>query len=91
MNKRIGNTVARWLALAGVTATCSACIVAEPLIGPDGKTGAAINCDYAGDITVCYKKAGEICGTRGYKIVDKKDSDPTFFQSAKHSMIVECK
>ena len=45
----------------------------------DGRMGHSINCTFnqetisAGNWGVCYKKAGEMCGARGYDVLQKSD------------------
>jgi hypothetical protein len=64
---------------------CAALVAATALVGgcantskltylPDGSTGFAINCsgsDASSTWAQCYSKAGEACGSYGYKVVTK--------------------
>ena len=71
MNFKIMTTIAA----LSLTA-CNA--VSEQTYGPDGRVAHAINCSdaYGVGMDACYVKAGEICGVRGYDVLDK-DKDET--------------
>lgn len=46
------------------------CATTSTMYGPDGKAMTAISCDgSAVSPSVCFAKAGEICGTQGYDIL----------------------
>lgn len=50
----------------------SGCATASKTYTPDGKEGYIINCSGSAlNWGMCYEKAGEICGTKGYEVVDK--------------------
>jgi hypothetical protein len=56
--------------LAVVTlAGCAASV--EPISGPSGGLSYSINCTNSDSWTACYAKAGEVCGTGGYTIIDR--------------------
>jgi len=69
----------RWLPLAAILATLTGCAVAKPTYLPDGRQGVSISCDgQAQGMAACYEKAGELCGSRGYDIVNREQqSSPT--------------
>lgn len=51
--------------------TLSACITSKPMHLPDGSLGHSITCGgqiYA--FSDCFEKAGELCGAKGYDIVN---------------------
>jgi hypothetical protein len=48
------------------------CATASPTYGPDGKEAFAINCSgMARNWGMCYEKAGELCATRGYEVLNQ--------------------
>jgi hypothetical protein len=48
------------------------CATASSTYGPDGKEAFAINCSgMARNWGMCYEKAGELCETRGYEVVNQ--------------------
>src|SRR5712692_1373139 len=48
----------------------SGCASAARTYGPDGREAFAISCSgLARNWGMCYSKAGELCGTRGYDVV----------------------
>src|SRR5262245_21606279 len=61
----------------------AACAVAKPTHLPDGRQGVSISCDgEMQGMAACYEKAGELCGARGYDIVNKEQqSTPTGYAS----------
>jgi hypothetical protein len=56
------------------------CTTAKVTRGPDGREAHSINCSgTANSWNACYEKAGELCGARGYDVVDKTgDTGSTF-------------
>jgi hypothetical protein len=49
------------------------CAIANKTYLPDGTLGHSISCDgSAVGMNVCFEKAGEICGTRGYKLLNRE-------------------
>ena len=65
--------------LAIATLSLTACnAVSEQTYGPDGRVAHAINCSdaYGVGMDACWLKAGEICGVRGYDVLNK-DTDET--------------
>ena len=46
------------------------CAISKKTYLPDGSQGYSISCDGAAvGINVCFEKAGELCGSRGYDIL----------------------
>lgn len=46
------------------------CASASRTYGPDGKEAFSINCSgLARNWGMCYEKAGDLCGTRGYEVI----------------------
>lgn len=61
--KKIVLTLAAVLVLSG-------CASASRTYGPDGKEAYSLNCSgWARTWGMCYEKAGDLCGTRGYEII----------------------
>lgn len=58
----------------GVLIVLGSCASVEQTFGPDGRIAHAINCsDSRGvDMNACYVKAGEICGSKGYDVINKE-------------------
>ena len=54
-----------------------ACVTAKPVYGPDGQQAHAISCSESIGIdwSDCFERAGQICGTRGYKIWNQASSE----------------
>jgi hypothetical protein len=56
------------------------CATSRTIIGQDGKPLHKISCDGAvQSIDACYEKAGELCGSAGYDIVNQGGSVNPFF------------
>ena len=57
------------LSLATVIAL-SGCASASKTYGPDGKEAYSLNCSgWARTWGMCYEKAGDLCGTKGYEVI----------------------
>ncbi len=51
----------------------SGCAISNKTYLPDGSEGYSISCDgSAVGINVCFEKAGQICGSRGYDIINRE-------------------
>lgn len=49
------------------------CAISKDTYLPDGTLGHSISCDGAAvGINVCFEKAGEICGSRGYDLLNRE-------------------
>jgi hypothetical protein len=58
----------------------------QETFGPDGKPATKIECQgVPNDFTGCYAKAGDICGAKGYHVVEKANG------ISLNSVLVECK
>lgn len=50
----------------------SGCVESEPVFTPNGQRGYNVDCSGGdSDWGECYEEAGELCGTRGYRIIEK--------------------
>jgi hypothetical protein len=90
------------IALFAVAALIAGCATQKTTHLPDGSVGHSINCSgQALNWGMCYEKAGEICGKKGYEVVSKEgDATPTAtvnqyggFSGAmvNRSLLVKCK
>ncbi len=60
----------RWIAIACLCSLLGACATASQTYGPDGKVAYTIDCSGAARTWAeCQQKAGDICGSHGYRIV----------------------
>ncbi|WP_022667935.1 hypothetical protein [Desulfospira joergensenii] len=51
----------------------SGCAISKKTYLPDGSEGYSISCDGAAvGINVCFEKAGELCGSKGYEIFNRE-------------------
>ena len=51
----------------------TSCAISKQTYLPDGSVGHSISCDgSAVGMNVCFEKAGEICGSKGYKLVNRE-------------------
>ncbi|WP_243039255.1 hypothetical protein [Dyella sedimenti] len=82
--------------------TVAGCATSSKTYGPDGREAYTIGCSGAAlDWGLCYKKAGDICGSAGYDVVSKNGEqgavagggNGSFFggTTASRSLVVECK
>ena len=56
--------------LIAVCAIVAGCATSKETFTPDGSKGYSINCSGTNlNWGMCYEKAGEICGARGYDII----------------------
>ena len=78
------------------------CATSEPTYTSNGKKGHSIDC--SGDLGTwgeCYEEAGEICGARGYRVLEKMtDKESNIFagkdvlsgsSSNTRNLIIQCK
>lgn len=88
---KIVEAVMRYLILMLILAGCTS---AEETYMPDGRKGYAINCSSHGIIVSgwsdCYAEAGNLCGQRGYDIVEKS-TPPLVGTENKRSLVIACK
>jgi hypothetical protein len=63
--------IAMLIAAAGLLLT--GCAMSKETYLPDGRLGHSISCDgSAVGMNVCFEKAGELCGGRGYDLVNRE-------------------
>lgn len=64
------------LTLGFVVAVCG-CAGSSKTYGPDGSEMYSLNCSgWARNWGMCLEKAGELCGPRGYQIVNRSGDSP---------------
>lgn len=80
----------------------SGCATADKIYTSDGRIGYSISCN--GEVLdwgACYKKAGKICGARGYDVLSKSGNKGSTFSANQYgayggsviyrSMVIACK
>jgi hypothetical protein len=70
------------------------CVTVTPLITPSGAQGFSVNCSDMNDIGECYKKAGEICGTNGYEVIDRHAASNSFWSDwpeSSQTLVIRCR
>lgn len=67
------------------------CVTVTPLITPSGAQGFSVNCSDMNDIGECYKKAGELCGTNGYEVIDRHNAQDSFWSESNQTLVIRCK
>jgi len=78
------------------------CATAKQTYTADGQLGYSINCSgSAGNWGMCYEKAGEICGPKGYEVLEKSGDQGAMVSGNQfglyggsvinRSMIIKCK
>lgn len=51
----------------------TSCAISKSTYLPDGTQGHSISCDGAAvGMNVCFEKAGELCGSRGYNLLNRE-------------------
>ncbi len=90
------------LFLLCVTIFIGSCATAKSVYTSDGQEGYVINCS-GGALNwgMCYEKAGEICGEKGYKVLEKTDDQGTMISGTQfglfggsvinRTLIIKCK
>lgn len=67
-------------ALLIAAAALAGCATSRTIVGQDGKPLHKISCDGSAlSMDACYEKAGELCGSAGYDIVNQKGTATPFF------------
>ena len=62
------------------------CATSRTITGQDGKPLHKISCDGSAlSIDMCYEKAGEICGSSGYDVVNQNGTASPFFVAGSNS------
>lgn len=60
------------VALVVSAAALSGCVTSKQIIAPDGSTGYSLKCNgMANSWGDCMAKAGELCGAKGYTIIER--------------------
>jgi hypothetical protein len=62
------------IAAIALAAGLAGCAASTPIRMADGRMGHSVDCgsdNLNSSWTACYQKAGEICGTHGYNIVER--------------------
>lgn len=77
------------VAASGVLALWG-CAVVTPITTQSGQPGYSINCSSTNDIGQCYRKAGELCGQRGYDVISKHDQSQSFWSGANQTLVIQC-
>ena len=83
-------------------AVLSGCASARQTYTSDGKVGHSLNCSgTARNWGMCYEKAGELCGTKGYVVLQKSGEQGAMATATQQggfatstftrTMIVQCK
>ena len=92
----------RVILVLSIMACVGGCATASKTFTSDGKEGYVINCSgTALNWGMCYQKAGELCGTKGYEVLEKSGDTGAMVTAGQHglfggsvinrSMIVKCK
>lgn len=56
-----------------LTSVLTSCATSKATYLPDGSSGHSISCDgSAVGISVCFEKAGQICGSQGYDLISRE-------------------
>ncbi|MFH1077412.1 MAG: hypothetical protein V1753_11400 [Pseudomonadota bacterium] len=80
----------------------SGCATASKTFTSDGKEGYSINCSGSAlNWGMCYEKAGQLCGAKGYEVLEKSGDTGAMVTAGQfglfggsvinRSMIVKCK
>lgn len=91
----------QWAALLAL-ALLSGCATAKQIHTPNGQLGYSIDCSGSAlNWGMCYEKAGEICGTKGYDIIAKTGDQGATVTGTQYglyggsilsrNLIIECK
>lgn len=86
----------------GAMAMAAGCATSKEVYTADGRKGYSVNCSGSAlNWGMCYEKAGEICGTRGYEVLEKSGDQGAMVSGNQfgfyggsfmnRSMIVQCK
>ena len=67
------NNILKIILYACASILITSCAIANKTYLPDGTLGHSISCDgSAVGMNVCFEKAGEICGAKGYKLLNRE-------------------
>jgi hypothetical protein len=94
--------VKRIMLILSIAAFVGGCATASKIFTSDGKEGYSINCSGSAlNWGMCYEKAGELCGTKGYEVLEKSGDTGAMVTAGQYglfggsvinrSMIIKCK
>lgn len=64
------------------------CATASKTYTSDGKEGYSINCSGSAlNWGMCYEKAGELCGTKGYEVLEKSGDTGAMVTAGQHGFL----
>jgi hypothetical protein len=92
----------RIVALAIAIVALSGCATASKTFGPDGREAYTIGCSGSAlDWGLCYRKAGDLCGTSGYDVITQNGEQGAVAgggsgslfagTTASRSLVISCK
>lgn len=92
----------RTIVLLFIVAFLSGCATARKTYTADGKEGYSITCSGSAlNWGMCYEKAGELCGSKGYEVLEKSGDQGAMLSGNQYglyagsvinrSMIIKCK
>lgn len=79
--------------LALLSVALVGCISTSPITLPDGSQGYGIHCNEMANLTQCYQKAGELCGSAGYQVYDierNREFSSDGSLNVTHDLIIGC-
>jgi hypothetical protein len=93
---------ARYITFVVCCGILTACATAKRTYGPDGRAAFAIECSgQALSWGKCYEKAGEICGGKGYDVIERNGDQSESVSATQYgviggtvvnrSMLISCK
>jgi hypothetical protein len=92
----------RYLVLIGLSFFLHGCATSSQTYTSDGQVGYSINCSGSAlNWGMCYEKAGDICGKKGYVVLEKSGDEGAIVSAnytglyggsvINRSMIIKCK
>ena len=92
----------KFLLILFASVLISGCATAKKTYTSDGKEGYSINCSGSAlNWGMCYEKAGELCGEKGYEVLEKSGDTGAMVTGGQfglfggsvinRSMIIKCK
>lgn len=90
------------IAVAFMASALGGCAVDKPTYGPSGHAAHSINCSGSAlTWNACYEKAGDVCGTAGYRVITQNGASPVaggavgasafFGPVISRTLLIECK
>ena len=90
------------IVLCATVLLCGGCATSTKTFTSEGKEGYSINCSGSAlNWGMCYEKAGEICGSKGYEVLEKSGDTVAIVSGNQfvvyggsvinRSMIIKCK